>query len=57
MYFCSRASSDYHAEQQLRRAMSWEAAFVDFMKEWTADPENTKHMEVHFKEEPTSRKE
>ena len=57
MYFCSRASSDYHAEQQLRRAMSWEAAFVDFMKEWTTDEENTKHMEVHFKEEPTSRKE
>ncbi len=36
---------------QLEKAMTWEKKYVEFMKEWTSNPENTKHMDVAFNSE------
>ncbi len=44
-------SDDPASRERLRGARAWEAAFVKFMKEWTADPENTRHMDVAFNSE------
>lgn len=35
----------------LKRAMDWEKKYVQFMKEWTANPENVRFMDVAFNSE------
>ena len=44
-------TSDPVAKRQLQKAMNWEAAFVKFMQEWTADEKNTLYMDVAFNSE------
>lgn len=44
-------SEDPYARRQLERVMKWESAFVEFMKNWTSNPENTKYMDVAFNSE------
>ena len=39
------------SKQKLEKAKNWEKAFVDFMKNWTSQPENTQYMEVAFNSE------
>ena len=42
---------DLEAQRQLAKAMNWEAAFVEFMKNFTSDPENMKHFDIAFNSE------
>ena len=44
-------SSDPEDQFNLRRAMSWEKAFVQFMLNFTSDPENVRHMDIAFNSE------
>ena len=44
-------SSDPEDQLALRKAMSWEKAFVEFMLNFTSTPENVEHMDVAFNSE------
>lgn len=44
-------ATDHESQKKLRNAREWEAAFIDFMKEWEKNPENTKHMSIAFNSE------
>ena len=35
-------TDDYETQRKLERAKSWEKAFIEFVKEWEKNPENTK---------------
>jgi hypothetical protein len=39
------------SKAQLEKALKWETAFIDFMKNWTANEENTRYMDVAFNSE------
>jgi len=43
-----RKSIDPNDIERLKKAEAWELAFVEFMRRWTANPENTAHMDVAF---------
>lgn len=36
------------AQKRLRQAKAWEAAFVEYMRRWTANPDNIRHLNVAF---------
>ena len=38
-------------QQGLKNAMAWEEVFVEYMKEWTANEDNTRYMDVAFNSE------
>ena len=47
---------DAHSEDPedidgLAKAKAWEKVFIEFMKTWTANEENTKYMDIAFKAE------
>ena len=44
-------SNDPYAQKQLEKARNWELAFVGFMKNWTANENNTRYMDVAFNSE------
>ena len=44
-------SSDPEDQLELRKAMSWEKAFVQFMQNFTSVPENVEHMDIAFNSE------
>ena len=44
-------SSDPEDQFNLRKAMSWEKAFVQFMLNFTSDPENVQYMDIAFNSE------
>ncbi|XP_040569202.2 LOW QUALITY PROTEIN: NPC intracellular cholesterol transporter 1-like [Lepeophtheirus salmonis] len=37
--------------KKLEKALEWEKAYVEFMLEWTKNPENTKYMDIAFTSE------
>ena len=41
----------FRSKVQLEKAMNWEKKYVEFMKEWTSNPENTKYMDIAFNSE------
>ncbi|TRY76439.1 hypothetical protein TCAL_00054 [Tigriopus californicus] len=44
-------SDDPIVQDKLKKIRSWEMAFVHFMKNWTANSENTKYMDIAFNSE------
>ena len=41
-------SDDPEIKASLARAKAWEAVYIDFMKQWTANASNTMYMDVAF---------
>ena len=41
----------HRSKVKLEKAMKWESKFIEFMKNWTAHPENTQYMDVAFNSE------
>lgn len=44
-------SIDRDVQVALEKAKAWEAKYIEFMKEWTEDPNNTLHMDVAYNSE------
>lgn len=40
--------SMFRTSNELKKALEWEAKFIEFMKAWTSNEENMKHMEIAF---------